>query len=128
MRRGAFPGRNPGIFTCRASLRKAASIAFSNSWAVTATCRRTLLPSSDSTDVSMGRRSVPTRPVAPRTCSGPGETACGGRRNEKLGVMDVGLTHVALPVTDPDDSVRFYERYADMRVVHRREDGPGSRV
>jgi|SRR5689334_11550877 catechol 2,3-dioxygenase-like lactoylglutathione lyase family enzyme len=42
--------------------------------------------------------------------------------------MDVGLTHVALPVTDPDDSVRFYERYAAMRVVHRREDAPGDRV
>ncbi|HEY7136549.1 MAG TPA: VOC family protein [Acidimicrobiia bacterium] len=42
--------------------------------------------------------------------------------------MDVGLTHVALPVTNPDDSVRFYERYADMRVVHRREDAPGNLV
>lgn len=42
--------------------------------------------------------------------------------------MDVGLTHVALPVSDPDDSVRFYERYADMHIVHRREDAPGSRV
>jgi catechol 2,3-dioxygenase-like lactoylglutathione lyase family enzyme len=42
--------------------------------------------------------------------------------------MDVGLTHVALPVSDADHSVRFYERYADMHVVHQREDAPGSRV
>jgi len=36
--------------------------------------------------------------------------------------IDLGLTHVALPVTDPDASVAFYERYAAMRVVHRRRD------
>jgi catechol 2,3-dioxygenase-like lactoylglutathione lyase family enzyme len=35
---------------------------------------------------------------------------------------DLGLTHVALPVTDPDASVAFYERYAAMKVVHRRRD------
>ena len=34
----------------------------------------------------------------------------------------MGLTHVALPVTDPDASVAFYERYAAMKVVHRRRD------
>jgi catechol 2,3-dioxygenase-like lactoylglutathione lyase family enzyme len=37
-------------------------------------------------------------------------------------VTDLGLTHVALPVTDPDASIAFYERYAEMRVVHRRRD------
>ena len=36
--------------------------------------------------------------------------------------IDLGLTHVALPVTDPDASVAFYERYAAMKVVHRRRD------
>jgi catechol 2,3-dioxygenase-like lactoylglutathione lyase family enzyme len=36
--------------------------------------------------------------------------------------MDVGLTHIALPVTDIAASVAFYERYAAMRVVHRRVD------
>ena len=36
--------------------------------------------------------------------------------------IDLGLTHVALPVTDPDASVAFYERYAAMQVVHRRRD------
>jgi catechol 2,3-dioxygenase-like lactoylglutathione lyase family enzyme len=33
---------------------------------------------------------------------------------------DVGLTHVALMVQDPEASIGFYERYAGMRVVHRR--------
>ncbi len=33
---------------------------------------------------------------------------------------DLGLTHVALPVTDLDKSVIFYAKYAAMDVVHRR--------
>lgn len=37
-------------------------------------------------------------------------------------MIDVGLTHVALPVSDIDRSVDFYARYAAMRVVHRRRD------
>jgi len=37
-------------------------------------------------------------------------------------MMDRGLTHVALPVTDMPASLHFYEQYADMRVVHRRHD------
>jgi len=39
--------------------------------------------------------------------------------------VDEGLTHVALPVTDLDASLAFYERYASMRVVHRRVDPGG---
>ena len=35
---------------------------------------------------------------------------------------DVGLTHVALPVRDPQKSVAFYRKYAGMEVVHRRVD------
>jgi len=35
-------------------------------------------------------------------------------------VSDVGLSHVALPVTDLDSSAAFYADYARMRVVHRR--------
>jgi len=35
-------------------------------------------------------------------------------------LSDIGLTHVALPVTDLDASVEFYARYARMQVVHRR--------
>ena len=34
---------------------------------------------------------------------------------------DVGFTHVALPATNLGASVEFYDRYARMRVVHRRE-------
>jgi catechol 2,3-dioxygenase-like lactoylglutathione lyase family enzyme len=37
-------------------------------------------------------------------------------------LIDRGLTHVALPVTDLDASLAFYRRYADMDVVHRRRD------
>ncbi len=32
------------------------------------------------------------------------------------------MTHVALPVTDLDASIAFYERWAKMQVVHRRTD------
>jgi len=35
-------------------------------------------------------------------------------------VPDIGFTHIALPVTDLDRSVAFYERFTDLRVVHRR--------
>ncbi len=33
---------------------------------------------------------------------------------------DVGWTHIALPVTDMDRSLEFYDRYAEMGVVHLR--------
>ena len=42
-------------------------------------------------------------------------------------MSDVGLTHVALLVTDLDASVAFYAKYADMQVVHQRTNG-GTRV
>jgi catechol 2,3-dioxygenase-like lactoylglutathione lyase family enzyme len=35
-------------------------------------------------------------------------------------LSDVGLTHVALPVTDLAASIDFYAAYAHMAVVHRR--------
>jgi catechol 2,3-dioxygenase-like lactoylglutathione lyase family enzyme len=35
-------------------------------------------------------------------------------------MTDVGLTHVALQSTSLDASIAFYEKYARMRVVHRR--------
>src|SRR5688572_3901862 len=57
-RRGALPGRNPGMRTSRASLRKARSTAFSNSSAETPTRRRTLLSSRVSTLVSIRDRIV----------------------------------------------------------------------
>ena len=36
-------------------------------------------------------------------------------------MSDVGLTHVALPACDLDESIRFYAEYARMQVVHRRD-------
>jgi catechol 2,3-dioxygenase-like lactoylglutathione lyase family enzyme len=41
---------------------------------------------------------------------------------------DRGVTHIALPVSDLDASLDFYSRFADMQVVHRREDSEGSPV
>jgi catechol 2,3-dioxygenase-like lactoylglutathione lyase family enzyme len=41
---------------------------------------------------------------------------------------DIGLTHVALIVTDPDASIAFYEKYAAMRVVHRQVDADTHRT
>lgn len=37
-------------------------------------------------------------------------------------MTDLGLTHIALPVTDLEASVAFYSKYARMGVVHRRKD------
>ena len=35
-------------------------------------------------------------------------------------MVDLGLTHVALPVSHLNDSIAFYAQYARMQVVHRR--------
>ncbi|HEY9824021.1 MAG TPA: VOC family protein [Stenomitos sp.] len=37
-------------------------------------------------------------------------------------MIDIGLTHIALPVTEIDKSIDFYVAYAGMQVVHRRID------
>ncbi|WP_218079567.1 VOC family protein [Anthocerotibacter panamensis] len=37
-------------------------------------------------------------------------------------MSDLGLTHVALPVTNLDASIAFYAKYARMQVVHHRHD------
>ena len=37
-------------------------------------------------------------------------------------MADLGLTHVALAVSDVDASIMFYEKYAHMQVVHHRVD------
>ncbi|MBV8453287.1 MAG: VOC family protein [Deltaproteobacteria bacterium] len=42
--------------------------------------------------------------------------------------QDIGLTHVALMVTDPEASIAFYEKYAAMRIVHRRVDASTHRT
>jgi catechol 2,3-dioxygenase-like lactoylglutathione lyase family enzyme len=43
-------------------------------------------------------------------------------------MSDLGFTHVALPVTDLDANLAFYEKYARMRVVHRRREADGLEV
>lgn len=40
-------------------------------------------------------------------------------------MSDLGFTHVALPVTDLDANLAFYQRYARMKVVHRRQEEDG---
>jgi len=37
-------------------------------------------------------------------------------------MLDIGLTHIALPVSDIEQSIKFYAAYAEMQVVHRRID------
>lgn len=37
-------------------------------------------------------------------------------------MVDIGLTHIALPVSNMEKSIEFYETYAQMQVVHRRID------
>jgi len=43
--------------------------------------------------------------------------------------IDLGLTHIALPVADAGQSIEFYRQYAGLRVVHDRTDADtGARV
>lgn len=37
-------------------------------------------------------------------------------------MIDIGLTHIALPSSDIERSIEFYSTYAGMHVVHRRID------
>jgi catechol 2,3-dioxygenase-like lactoylglutathione lyase family enzyme len=37
-------------------------------------------------------------------------------------MVDVGLTHIALPVANVQRSIVFYRKYAGMQVVHQRQD------
>jgi catechol 2,3-dioxygenase-like lactoylglutathione lyase family enzyme len=37
-------------------------------------------------------------------------------------MIDIGLTHIALPVSNVERSIEFYSTYAGMQVVHRRID------
>ena len=37
-------------------------------------------------------------------------------------MVDVGLTHIALPVANVERSIEFYQAYANMQVVHQRID------
>lgn len=42
--------------------------------------------------------------------------------------FDLGLSHVALPVTDLGASIEFYRRFARLEVVHRRSGDDGAEV
>ena len=42
--------------------------------------------------------------------------------------LDLGTTHIALPVLDVDRSAAFYADYARMKVVHRRVDAATGNV
>ena len=37
-------------------------------------------------------------------------------------MVDIGLTHIALPVSNIEQSIEFYKTYAQMDVVHHRVD------
>jgi catechol 2,3-dioxygenase-like lactoylglutathione lyase family enzyme len=37
-------------------------------------------------------------------------------------MIDIGLTHIALPVSEIEQSIKFYSTYAGMQVIHRRID------
>ena len=37
-------------------------------------------------------------------------------------MIDIGLTHIALPVSNVDRSIEFYATYAGMEAIHRRVD------
>ena len=37
-------------------------------------------------------------------------------------MIDIGLTHITLPVADIEQSIQFYSAYAQMQVIHRRID------
>jgi catechol 2,3-dioxygenase-like lactoylglutathione lyase family enzyme len=37
-------------------------------------------------------------------------------------MIDIGLTHIALPAANVDRSIEFYSKYAGMKVLHRRTD------
>ncbi len=37
-------------------------------------------------------------------------------------MIDIGLTHIALPASNIERSIEFYSTYAGMQVVHRRID------
>ncbi|WP_325052145.1 VOC family protein [Dulcicalothrix desertica] len=37
-------------------------------------------------------------------------------------MIDIGLTHIALPVSNLERSVKFYSTYAQMQVIHQRID------
>ncbi|KAM3100846.1 VOC family protein [Phormidesmis sp. 146-35] len=41
-------------------------------------------------------------------------------------MIDIGLTHIALPVLEIERSIKFYATYAEMQVIHQRVDAETS--
>lgn len=37
-------------------------------------------------------------------------------------MIDIGLTYIALPVSNLEQSIKFYSNYARMQVIHQRID------
>src|ERR1041385_6942650 len=70
---------------------------------------------------------APLAPFRPTLSTYANSISCNNRmvflppRRRKY-MSDLGLTHIALPVSNIDASVAFYEKYAHMQVVHRRVD------
>src|SRR5262249_28305109 len=78
-----------------------------------------------------GRRGATARRArrpARGTAAGSAQSRAGPTRSssatsyDRAVRTDLGVTHVALPVTNLDASLAFYERFASMRVVHKRTD------
>src|SRR4051794_4988460 len=147
--RGALPGRKPGMRTSRASFLNAASRSLSNSSAGTVMCNLTLVagvpvvttpsgtslsspwswPWSWSCSVSsLGGAGSTVLCIRTVECSEGDDRHDASFYSRRMGSIDKGVTHVALPVTDLDASLAFYEKYAAMQVVHRRDDPGGNAV
>src|SRR5437899_8056005 len=84
-----------------------------------------LAPSTPATDESRRARVIAIRA---RTCflsadRGLTRTPRSRRGPASFGrplMSDIGLTHIALPVHSLTESIAFYERFANMHVVHSR--------
>ena len=94
MRRGALPGRNPGMRTSRAMRRNAASIALSNSVSSTSTETLTLLSSRDSTALFTDQGAYRRAESAPPGQMGRTTHACVARaaRASLLGALRLART------------------------------------
>lgn len=51
-----------------------------------------------------------------------GKTPDNPRRATQVNMTDHGFTHIALPCTDLDATIRFYEQYGGFECVHSRVD------
>lgn len=42
--------------------------------------------------------------------------------------VDIGLSHIALTVTNIEKSIAFYSKYASMKVIHKRTDAESNKT